>query len=751
MKSRILCAVIGGALALSCARDESVRTEGDGVRIAALVRAADSLIAKRQWGDALSLAKEVIAADTGNFEGRYYAAIARRELGAFAYRGESDGAHSRFGDWGDSRRNFMWILDRDSSFKDALYQYALLLRYEGDRTGALNADLAQIRRKPDLIGPQVGLYRLYRAFMAEEDSARFVAWLSALPGSIPRLYRAETQRRHGDLSGAKSALASLLARPGDASPQAIRLSLARVLFSEGDLSGAEREYRAAIDELDSRLGGGILFEDLKYIVTDDEIASYAGCDSIGRVRDFFRAFWNFRNPSPALRSNLRMLEHIRRMIYAEQHFEYFGARTWFNNPDRDHELRFPLAFALNDEFNDQGLIYLRQGPPDDVIRQAFSPNDGVRSFGSPLNARRVGTPPGMTGPPPASADDLFESWLYEAMPESPRMIFHFEMHNAVGNNWRFVPLPSLDAMLGDLAIWDARYQRLFDEPASGRLLLQAQLKNDMRETVEYALSTEKLTWENRKETFQFPHHVDVFRAPGGQSLVDISYAIPRAALPSSIPWTVASIPMEVGFSLFDASARHVVVRCDTLQVSVAARPAAVPLHLIRCTVPPDSYAVAMHIRPLQGGKIGTWHEPLRVADFSLPRLQVSSIQLLEPSSEQGALEIDGVKVAQSPFRAHVRTEPLLVYFHVYHLVADALGATSYVTRCILVPPDHADSERGIVLFSREKTGTSEMADEFYSINVNTVAPGAYRLVVSVTDRKRVETVVAGRDIELIKR
>jgi len=738
MKRDILCVIVGGALALSCAHDEVARSPGTTAQVSAMLRLADSLLAERQWDDALVCAEKVVAVDTGNFAARYTAAVAHRELGAFAFREHSAGNPSRFGHWGKSRKEFRWIVDRDSSFRDVLYQYALLLRYEGDWAGAVNTNAAQIRQRPDLVAPQVGMYRLFRAFMAEEDSAHFADWLSTLPGSMPLLYRAETLRRSGNLAGARPLLESLLARPGDVSPQAVRLSLARVRFSDGDLPGADREYRAAIEGLDSRLGAAILFDDLKYIVSDWELAHFAGLDSVGPQRDFFRAFWNFRDPSPALRTNLRLLEHIRRIVYAEQHFEYYGARTWFNNPDRQNELRFPRAFALNDEFNDMGLVYIRQGPPDDIIREGYSP----------CSSPTLGIPLGVTS---FSYGDSFESWLYESTPESPRMIFHFQMHNAVGNNWRFVPLPSLDAMLDALGIWDVRYQELFSEPAISRVLLQAQLKNDAREAVQYALSTEKLTWENKRQIFQFPHHVDVFRAPEGRSLVDVSYAIPRAALPVDIPWSVETVPLEIGFSLTGAASRREVSKVDTLQVSVSGRPAAVRLHLIRCIVPPDSYAVAMHVRTLVGGRIGTWHEPLRVPDFSLPRLQVSSVQFLEPSTEQGALEIDGLRVAQSPFRAHVRTEPLLVYFHIYHLVADAMGATSYATRCVLIPEGETAPERGIVISTRERIGSDEMADEFYRIDVGTVPPGRYRLVVSVTDRKRVESLVAERDIELIKR
>jgi hypothetical protein len=148
--------------------------------------------------------------------------------------------------------------------------------------------------------------------------------------------------------------------------------------------------------------------------------------------------------------------------------------------------------------------------------------------------------------------------------------------------------------------------------------------------------------------------------------------------------------------------------------------------------------------------IGTWRQALRVRDFSRPDFMMSSVQFLRPSTERGALAIEGVKVVQSPFRTQVRTEPFYVYFQIYHLVPDASGNTSYLTECILLPQGEEDVGKGVVVYTREKKGKEEMAAEFCQIDLHTVDPGRYRLIVSVTDRKRVQTLSAGREVEILK-
>ncbi|HUI09613.1 MAG TPA: GWxTD domain-containing protein [Bacteroidota bacterium] len=737
----------------------------------ALIGLGKSALGVRDWDRAVDAADKISGIDPASLAGHYIEAVARREKGSIAFREPGYFGPSIVGDWGRARRLFTWVVTRDSGFEDILCQFALLNRYEGNKQGALDLISREAALRPELIEPQVGRYRLYQYFIATEDSAHVVDWLRTLPGDLPRYFVGELWRRHGNVAGADSVFNMLLARAGEVSPQALRLSLARLMMKQGRGEEAEKEYWKGIHSANTRLGLALLLEDVKYIISDQELYLFRSIDSVSGQRQFFRSFWNFRNPSLALKTNQRLQDHVRRFVYAEEHFEYYGARTRFNNPDRQKELRFPAAFALNERFNDKGLIYIRQGDPDDVIRHSYAPFDDENSKGEGFVAplpRHIVTNYGAPTPDEqmhaiekaqrdydahwllSYAHDEFESWLYDATPESPRMVFHFQMHNAVRNNWRLVPIPALDAMLDELGVWDSKYTRMYDGMEVERSVLQAQISNDSRDIVRYALSTERQTWAKATEVFHFPHAIDVFRAPRGQCLVDVSYAIPLAALSRSVPDTVKSIPVEVGFSLVDAKSLHAASQLDTIQVSLSRSRTGMLLDLVRYTVPPDSYAVSMHLRPLVGDKIATWREKLRASDFSRPGLRVSSIQLLRPSPEKGALDIDGVKVVQSPLSTHVRTEKLLVYFQMYHLVADVDGVTSYRTECTLQPFDDPDPAKGILVYSKDKTGSEEMAAQFCQIDVHYVPAGHYRLIVKATDRKRVESCVAERELHLVK-
>ncbi len=56
---------------------------------------------------------------------------------------------------------------------------------------------------------------------------------------------------------------------------------------------------------------------------------------------------------------------------------------------------------------------------------------------------------------------------------------------------------------------------------------------------------------------------------------------------------------------------------------------------------------------------------------------LSDLQLLLPASAGPSIEIDGVKVVQSPFNTYPREKPLYAYLQVYNLVKDISGRASY--------------------------------------------------------------------------
>lgn len=735
---------------LECGKTDSARVlylslrDPADTNLRALAGLGRVALAERRWDDALGLATEGLKRDEGSTVFHYIAAIAEREIGAsLLWRN----AH-----WTTSRAHLERVLARDSSFEDVLYQFAILERYNGYgeyiqargdayRDHAIGLARAQLEKKPGLVAAQLGLYKLYAYYMAVEDSSDFLPFLRRQPGAVARYFEGETLRRHLDLAGADSVFAALLLKPEEVSPQAIRLARARLRIQRGDRAGAEAEYWRAVQDLRTQLGAAILFEDVKYVVADAELDYYRGLDAVDAKRDFFRSFWNFRNPSLALRSNLRLQEHIRRRTVAEQRYEFYGFRSWFSTPDR--ELRFPRAYTLNEEYNDLGLIYLRQGEPDDIIRHAYATFD---------DDNEAAGGDGLLSNYHPDKDTEYQSWLFDPTPESQKSIFHFQKHRAAGTNWRLISYPQSDRMLRQLGTWDPVYERMH-KPQGGDVdlaLIENTARSEARTVVTTALTTDRQSWEKKTATFRFPHAIDVFRSAGGRSLLDISYAIPVATLVQMLPDTVRATRVEVGFSMIDARSHTAEAHLDTVDLDLSRTRTGAIVDLLRYTVPPDSYAVTMHLRPLAGDVFGSWKQTLRVPDFGRHGLMMSSIQLLRPASGTGALQIDGVRVMQSPFRTHVRTEPLYLYLQIYDLMPDGEGTTSYTVECRLFAQGETDWDQGRIIARCEKTGKDQTGVQFCTCDVHAVGAGRYTLVARVTDRMRVESIQGIRDIEILK-
>lgn len=87
------------------------------------------------------------------------------------------------------------------------------------------------------------------------------------------------------------------------------------------------------------------YSDLRYVATEKEQKLFKSLDQKGKER-FLRQFWKDRDPTPETPLNEQLMEHIRRMKYAENQF---AAQVNQRGSDTD-----------------KGRVYIKYGPPDDI-------------------------------------------------------------------------------------------------------------------------------------------------------------------------------------------------------------------------------------------------------------------------------------------------------------------------------------------------------------------------------------------------
>ena len=152
-------------------------------------------------------------------------------------------------DWNKSKKHFQWVISRDSLYQDVLYQYARLLRYRENYEEAILAGHAQVRLRPDLVEPQMKLFRLYRYFITHKEIDEALTWLKQQPWEHARYFVGEKLRREGRLDEADSVFQKLLTHPLHMSLQPIYLSLTRIYYEQRCPARAQRYYWQAVNEI----------------------------------------------------------------------------------------------------------------------------------------------------------------------------------------------------------------------------------------------------------------------------------------------------------------------------------------------------------------------------------------------------------------------------------------------------------------------------------------------------------------------
>jgi GWxTD domain-containing protein len=119
------------------------------------------------------------------------------------------------------------------------------------------------------------------------------------------------------------------------------------------------ESRRKFDVAWSRLSWGKYeverVEDMAFVLTEEEMKEFQSL-STGEQERFMIDFWKKIDPTPATVQNEAMIEHYRRVAYADEHYGTAGVRG-----------------ALTD----RGKIYIKYGAPDD-IQSFFSDYEFIR-------------------------------------------------------------------------------------------------------------------------------------------------------------------------------------------------------------------------------------------------------------------------------------------------------------------------------------------------------------------------------------
>ena len=760
---------------------EAIRVREDD-RAEAYVGLGRTAMLKGKWGQAGKYFNLALKDEPNYLPALYYQAVSSRELArhdvlnANALEDNADAL-------------FESLVNSDSLFEDVLHQYSLLKRSQGKYVEAIGLGHRQIKLKPELVEPYTTLLKTYNHFTHFGKEDQVAQWLNDHPSPYASLVWGETLRKDNSLDEAESVFRDLLGVEDDLLPEsAVHLAMARVHFQAGRDRLAQFSVDQAIDRIESALDAAFVVEDFKHILTDAELGLYRTLDAPDHYQAFFRAIWERRDPMPARRVNVRLKEHYRRLRHAEENYLFYGDRLWHNDPDKLGILDFPAVYALNEEFNDAGLIYIRHGDPDDKIRSAGDETDLFKT-NTPSNRYTEWTP----GERMYFTDyALNESWRYN----EPRMDFHFVVEGSEGNNWRLIPVLPSFSMLESREHWGPPYStivaalrtreeqtnlgeetydytvelenvsndstsatsivvsgtrdlRTFQGKVS-RLDLEIEdarrdLEDVSTESVTLALSTDRQTWDEEVEPMPVPYAVAAFRGEDGRTELDVYYALPVGQISKKMDPSEQRFSIETGIALHDMQWNVVAETTEVRRFPNTSDETAAAVDFYRARVSPDSYHVALHGLPEGTPLLGGVKFDYQAPDFTEDRLMLSDLllaSLIRPITnlEKSRYVRKGFKINSNPFQRYAITQPVFVYFEVYNLTYNTDDQTSYQIEYILTPDSAGKNKklfkrnkRAILSLKVDRAGDTASPVEYAEFDVKDVDPGDYLMTVRLTD------------------
>lgn len=671
-----------------------------------------------------------------------------------------------------ARRSFEAVLRLEPEHPRALLGMGQALL--SDPRGAARAEEYLRRAVAQLPTDPVARYQLARAYvrlaygdLGRENGAKALAELDQVlaldPGHPDAHYQKGILLRdlYGDPSGARTALRN----QADANPSHLeaRRDLLRLLVETADypaavavgerlvtdrpgyveaypwLAGAywragEGERAMEVFEhyfgvLDEQERG--LYFDLSLVLSTEEIAAARGLGPAG-LRSYWDHYWSRRDPDPRTPVNERLLEHFIRVAYARLEF---GQNEW--------------------PWDGRGDFYVRYGPPD--VRHSRGSLVAMDFF---------------------EDDPLFQKRRRDFQQEMglPLMIDKMEAEESQPMSERpgFTDAGGTTTIGGlehepERWIYSERGIDLnFTDPTSrGRYIVSGSRSRMLVEQMEVRVPT--LSEEEEKIQVIDPMDgVYAFKGTAGMTAVEYAFAL----LPDefgqfrSVTGVYATLDVEVAVYTpgWDEVARsgEQARRLRTVpQVTIRGIPLFVDA--TRLEVPPGDYRIATMLLDPESGKRATAEETVSLPDYSGSTLMVSDIlpaaAIREvPRGTSGTFVRDGLEVLPLPGRALQSDQPLFVYYEIYNLTKDPIGATDYeVSYSVGEAPDEgglgarlyqglkslvgAGRRRSVLTATVPRSDIRSDLGEYLEIDMSGVEAGTYLLELTVTDRLSGSTAV----------
>jgi GWxTD domain-containing protein len=487
-----------------------------------------------------------------------------------------------------------------------------------------------------------------------------------------------------------------------------------------------------------------LDEDVVYIITPEERSAFLHLATNEEREQFIEQFWQRRNPDPDSADNTFKEEHYRRIAYANEHYSS-GIPGWKT---------------------DRGRIYIMWGPADEVESH---PSGGSYDRPAAEGGGETSTYP-------------FEDWRYrylEGIGENVELEF---VDPTMSGEYKLTMDPSeKDALLNvpgagltqmesmGLASKTSRFNNTDGTHDAAPLGMTPETMNEFSRLELYskiqqappvkfkdleAVVTSRLV----RDQVKFDYRFYFLRITSETVLVPITVQIPTRQLSFQEKQGVDSATVNLFARISTLSGRIVQTFEDTVKRDVPAallqQAQAVP-SIYQKAVPlsPGLYRLDIVLKDVNNGNVGVVNTRLAVPRFEDDHLSSSSLiladQILPVSSKDiglGQFVLGDVKVRPKLDAAFGAAEGMGVFLQIYNLKVDDKTHKSDASVQYRVMKDKATEP--VLKFDIPKDKLPEHGEELTLENIITLgslAPGAYKLEVAVTDNLTKQTITPAMD------
>lgn len=497
------------------------------------------------------------------------------------------------------------------------------------------------------------------------------------------------------------------------------------------------ETKAARTE---KLGGVYkkwLDEDVRWIITDEELAAFKKLTTNAERDQFIENFWARRDPTPDTAENEYKEEHYRRIAYANEHF----------------------AAGLPGWKTDRGRIYIVYGPPTSIESH---PMGGPYQRSAEEGGGETQTYP-------------FEVWHYNYLEGIGQNIdiefvddcgcgaYEMTMDRSRKDALLHVPgagLTTFEEM--GMATKADRFNRGLESLGAGPFNQDLQTKQFDRleqfaklsapPPVKFKELNEIVTSHIRYNLLPFDVNVDFVKLTSDTVLMPITLQVPLRNLTWNNKDGVDRAVLNVFMKLSTLSGRTVQTLEDTIRKDVPAElldqeltnvalwPKSVPIR-------PGLYRLDVVVKDVNGDKVGTYSRGWTVPDFSDDRLTASSLILADQIEPVPAREIGtgDFVIGQNKVRPRIQPsdgkpasfkkgEKINFWMQVYNLGIDP--KTKKPSATVEYQVVNTANQKPVVNFTESTAQMGNIGDQVTlekSLPANSLGPGVYQVTIKVND------------------